>query len=133
MKRIARVTIILLATLFVMVLLAGRASSILQPDLLGWRLLNAASDGSIPRTRLLLLLGADINYANGFGTALHYAASRGDTALMELLLDHGANANYPAKWEETPLYRARQSNQSDAERILLAHGANPNTSHINPP
>jgi ankyrin repeat protein len=114
-------------------LLARGAFRLLPPEFAGNRLLNAARDGNIPRARLLLLLGSDVNYSTNSGTALHLAAGRGDTALLEFLLRHGANPNSTAKFSVTPLYYARIYGHPAAERILLACGANPDTSHISPP
>ena len=123
----------LFAAVVLLAFLAAGAFRLLRSDLRGHRLLNAARDCNIPRARLFLFLGSDVNYATGGGTALHFAAMRGDTALMEFLLRHGANPNFAAKWSVTPLYYARTYNHPDAERILLAHGASPDTSHITPP
>ena len=64
---------------------------------------------------------------------MHFAAERGDIGLMRFLLAHGADINLPVKFGATPLYGAREYHQVIAERWLLAHGANPDTSHINPP
>jgi ankyrin repeat protein len=133
MKRLARATIVAVAALFALAVLASGAFRFLVPDLLGERLHNAARNGDIPRARVLLLFGSDINYATGIGTALHIAAIRGDTKFMEFLLQHGAAPDIPAKWQVTPLYFARTYNHPEAERLLLQHGVNPDTSHINPP
>ncbi|MDT8990993.1 ankyrin repeat domain-containing protein [Curvibacter sp. APW13] len=46
------------------------------------------------RIALLLKAGADTNLGDSYGrTPLHVAAARGDEALMELLLEHGADIN----------------------------------------
>lgn len=133
MKRIAKVTLILIAASLVLCLLAAGAFRVLPSDFRGQRFHNAARDGSIPRAQLLLLLGSDIDYKTGIGTALHIAAIRGDTAFMEFLLRRGAAPDLPAKFGVTPLYFARAYHHPEAEPMLLAHGANPDTSHINPP
>ena len=39
----------------------------------------------------------------------------------------------PAKFGVTPIYFACSYHHTDAEPLLLAHGANPDTIHINPP
>jgi ankyrin repeat protein len=133
MNRSTKAIFILLAVIVAFVFLAAGAFRLLPPDIRGERLLDAARWGSVSRAKLFLFLGSDINYATGGGTALHYAAMFGNTALIELLLNHGADPNSVAKWDITPLYNARTYNHPEAERILLAHGANPDTSHINPP
>jgi ankyrin repeat protein len=133
MKLIVKGPLMLFASICVLALLACAAFRLLPHDVRGHRLLNAARDGSIPRAQLLLILGSPIDYASGSGTALHIAAARGDTAFMEFLLRRGAQPDIQVKWDITPLYYARSYKHSDAERILLAHGANPDTSRINPP
>ena len=48
--------------------------------------------------RLLISLGADVNAATAQQrTALHYAASKGQRELVELLLQHGAQVRHSAK------------------------------------
>ena len=133
MKRIVRVTLILTAASVVLFIFATGAFRLMPADFRGQRFHNAARDGSITRAQLLLMLGSDIDYMTGIGTALHIAAIRGDTAFMELLLRRGAAPDLPAKFGVTPLYFARTCHHPDAEQMLLAHGANPETSHINPP
>jgi ankyrin repeat protein len=63
----------------------------------------------------------------GFG-ALHLMSRRGDSAAVQWLLQHGADAN--ALWphwdaEVTPLHLAILSNHSEVVRILVAAGADP--------
>lgn len=133
MNLTAKGTLVLFASIFVLALFACGAFRLLPADLRGHRLLNAARDGSIPRAQLFLILGSPIDYASGGGTALHIAAARGDTAFMEFLLRRGARPDIQVKWDITPLYYARCYKHSEAERILLIHGANSDTSRINPP
>ena len=129
MKRIRLVSIILFSTVLLGVILFR----LMPADFRGHRLWRASWDGEIIRVRLLLLLDADVNYSTGSGTALHAAAAKGDLKLMKILLAHGAAVNKEAKFGETPLYEARRNNHLEAGRLLLSHGANPDTSHINPP
>lgn len=72
-------------------------------------------------------------------TPLHLAASRGDTALLTLLLDHGAALESkcsvsararrpssrltPAQFGYTPLVYACRGAHAEAARLLLTHGA----------
>lgn len=52
------------------------------------------------RIALLLKAGADTNMGDSYGkTPLHVAAERGDVALVELLLEHGANIHAATKPE----------------------------------
>jgi uncharacterized protein len=129
MKLFRNTAIIILAILVVAVTLFRLTPA----DFKGHRLINAARDGDILRVRLLLVLGADINYSTGSGSALHAASGDGNIKLMRFLLAHGATVNMPAKFGVTPLYEAREAKHSEAELLLLSHGANPDTSHIRPP
>lgn len=96
-------------------------------------LVRAAWRGDERKVRLYLALGADVNSRLGGGTALHAAAHNGDLAMMQFLLDRGAAVDAKAKFAITPLWQARFSKQTAAEQLLIAHGANPDTSNINPP
>ncbi len=82
----------------------------------------------------LVLLGTNPNaIPHGTGGALHGAASTGNLKLMRFLMSHGADVNATLKFGITPLWEARRKGQLGAERLLLASGANPDTSTINPP
>ena len=96
-------------------------------------LVRAAWRGDTHKVRLFLALGADINTIHGGATALHAAASKGDLALIRFLLEHGAHVDQAAKFGITPLWEAREHRQVAAEQLLIAHGADPDTSRINPP
>lgn len=128
-KQFRRATIILLFT----VLIGLALFRLTPPDFRGHRLWRAAWDGDRVRVRLLLMLGAPVNHSTGSGTALHAAAAQGDVKLMKLLLAHGAAVDKEAKFGETPLYEARSNSHPEAEKLLLLHGANPDTSRISPP
>lgn len=67
----------------------------------GWRPLHSASSaGHEPVARLLISLGADVNAATAQQrTACHYAASKGQRELVELLLQHGAQVGWSARRE----------------------------------
>jgi ankyrin repeat protein len=93
----------------------------------------AAARGDFRTARLLLWLGADVNYAAGSGSAMHFAASNGRIDVMEFLYGHGARVDAPFKFGVTPLYMAREANQKEAEAWLLSHGANPDTGRVHPP
>ncbi len=93
----------------------------------------AAWRGDNRTAKLLVWLGTDVNHANGAGTALHGAVATGNADLAEFLLEHGANVNFAAKWGITPYWQTRGNPQSPVARVLLAHGANPDTGNVNPP
>ncbi len=96
-------------------------------------LVRAAWRGDARKVRMYLSLGAGVNSRIGGDTALHAAAYNGDIPLMDFLLDRGAAVDAQAKFDITPLWYARQNKKTAAEKLLLAHGANPDTSHIDPP
>lgn len=85
------------------------------------------SDGPAIATALIDA-GADVN-AQFVGklhseTALHWAASNGDVALLDTLLDHGADIDAGGGViDETPLADARAFLQFDAAHRLIARGA----------
>lgn len=64
------------------------------------------------------------------GMALHFAAFHGDTALAQLLIDHGADVNaiaYENNMDMTPpIVIAAWEGGVDMLRLLLDHGADPN-------
>jgi ankyrin repeat protein len=63
---------------------------------------------------------------NSKQTALHLAAGTGNTEVVRLLVEAGANVNAKDKYDITPLYVAAQSSPDDAViTYLLANGAQP--------
>jgi len=59
-------------------------------------------------------------------TALHYAASRGQTGLLRLLVSLGANINAVDQPGNTPLHRAVENGDLEAAGFLLDQGADVN-------
>ncbi|MDD3470914.1 MAG: ankyrin repeat domain-containing protein [Thermoguttaceae bacterium] len=95
----------------------------------GLTLLHAAVQrGSLPLLRYVLRLSSDLNGREPrFGeTALHFAASCGDAAMVEALLAAGASVDLKNRDGVTPLLLAAQENQLEVVRILLAAGADLN-------
>jgi ankyrin repeat protein len=133
MKRIAKVASLVIAAIVALSLLAVGAFRLMPADFRSRRLLNAAAENNTTKIKALLWLGADVNFSTGSGTALHGAAYNGNIPLMTFLIEHGATVDQAAKFGITPLWEARMNHQLAAEQLLLAHGANPDTSHINPP
>jgi len=75
------------------------------------------------------MLCAGIFYAyestDRFGrTSLHLASLRGDTEIVELLLEAGANVNIKNKFGWTPLHLAAREGHIDIVQMLLEAGAN---------
>ena len=99
------------------------------------RLHLAATNGSEAAVRFLLSAeeaeeeekeALDVAATNADGqSALHVAASRGATRVMERLLDAGAPVGHPdqAGWSE--LHMASSHKHVPAVKLLLTRGANP--------
>lgn len=62
-------------------------------------------------------------FRNGGMTPLLYAAREGHTAMVERLLDAGADINGTEANQITPLLMAISNNQMDAARLLITRGA----------
>ena len=94
--------------------------------LLGVELLTAIMKGHSKAIKALLRPGADVNAiaANGW-SALHYAASYGQTELVIGLLREGADIKALTDEGKTPLHVAvgNKKNNKDVVRVLLTAGA----------
>ena len=67
------------------------------------------------------LQGLDLEAADHKGrTALHYAVMQGDVALLQMLLEAGADANAKDSFASTPLYSAVKLKSVAASQLLLA-------------
>jgi uncharacterized protein len=89
----------------------------------------AAARGDTAAIRKLLAAGADPNGFDGHGgTALIGAARMGHVAAAEALLAAGARADLRDRAHSawTPLMHAVHKRQTEAARVLLDHGADPN-------
>lgn len=64
-------------------------------------------------------------------SALHYAASRGQTGLLRLLVAQGANVNAVDQPGNTPLHRAVENGDLEASALLLDQGADINAKDFN--
>jgi len=86
---------------------------------------DAARAGDVDGVRDLLREGADVNAAQGDGmSALHWAAERGDMALMEVLLYAGAELEASTRiGQYRPLHIAARNGNREALDRLIAAGA----------
>ena len=77
---------------------------------------------------VLLAAGASLNLREGHGLtpSLHYAARRGDTKIVSLLVDAGVDVDAKTPDKETALYLAVRHWATGCVEVLLAAGASPN-------
>ena len=108
-------------------------------------LMNTARAGLIDATRLLLAHGADIDAVEHWGgqSALHWAAAQQQPAMLQFLIDHGADINRVSAirhWDRTTLNEPRPKHLNrggftalhfaaregctECVRVLAAAGAN---------
>ena len=101
----------------------------MNPNHMNWReftlLHDMAHTGDVPKARLLIQYGADVNYLDDEyrSTPLGYAARWGHIAMVKLLLESGADPNKSGATWSTPLAWSRKKNHQDVERILREAGA----------
>jgi ankyrin repeat protein len=118
----------LVLALFVVVSAStGGTSDIARP------VADAAARGNVVRVQELLRNGADVNTAQGDGmTALHWAASRGDLELTDVLIYSGANVNAGTRiGRYTPLHLASRGGHRDVVKALLRAKADPRAATTN--
>ena len=87
-------------------------------------LMLAANANDLVSANLLIEAGASINRPNW--TPLHYAASKGHTAMMRLLIDNDAYIDAESPNETTPLMMAAYYASPIAVKLMLEEGADPN-------
>lgn len=96
----------------------------MNPNHRNWReftlLHDMAHVGDVPKARLLLDYGADVNYVDDEyrSTPLGYAARWGHREMVELLLAHGADPNKSGAPWSTPLAWAQKKGHREIERLL---------------
>lgn len=86
-------------------------------------LMLAALRGDLPLAQALIARDADVNKPGW--TPLHYAASKGQVALISLLLEHYAYIDAESPNGSTPLMMAAGYGSLEATRALLEAGADP--------
>ena len=101
----------------------GRATEAMQASLF-----EAARQGDFEAVRSLLMRSRDLVFSKDEEdwTALHWAASRGQRGVAELLLASGAQASARALKDRTPLHFAAFGGHSEVVELLLAHRADVN-------
>ena len=91
------------------------------------KLFLAASDGNIIEARQLVCCGlVNVNNNSCLSFPLHEAASHGHVAMVQFLLDKGADPNKATDYGGTPLYEATFRKHSKVVKLLLEGGADPN-------
>ena len=88
--------------------------------------MRAADKNQIEATKLLLYeFQADTGAVSKFGhTALHVAATKGNTKIIALLIQNGGfDINARDAMLRTPLMMVAQNGHCDSIRLLLGHGA----------
>ena len=108
------------------ILLAGLAGAASVPAAdLDTRLIDAVKQRDGAAVRALIDSGVDVNVADGDGsTALHWAASVGDVAAAEALLEAGASVKASTRIGAiTPLLMAARHGNAALVRALLEAGA----------
>jgi uncharacterized protein len=89
------------------------------------RIADAAMRGDRNAVRSLLKEAADVNAAQGDGmTALHWAATKGDAEMAQLLLYAGANVKSATRIGGfTPLFMAAENGNAPVVEVLLKAGS----------
>lgn len=102
---------------------------------IAWKLIRqGAPKPSVPAVQYFWQAGSANNPNQSFESgqsALHYAASRGHTGLLRLLVGLGANVNAIDLPGNTPLHRAVENGDLDAAGLLLDQGADVNARDFN--
>ncbi|XP_070177178.1 uncharacterized protein [Littorina saxatilis] len=89
---------------------------------------NACLDGEVETVKRLLCEGCSKQdkYAKNKDTPLHVACRSGQTQIVSLLLDIGADTHVKNKFEATPLHSACYEGHLDNVKLLVGRGADVN-------
>jgi hypothetical protein len=88
---------------------------------------DAAKKGDVAAISAALDAGANINESDGTATPLYYAVLVAQLEAAKLLIDRGADVNTVSALGDTPLGPAVGRRNIELIRLLLEHGANPNS------
>ena len=93
----------------------------------------AAHRGKIDLVRVLLNLGADVNHQTSMGrTALHMAASQGNSKCIDLMLERGASIEVFDVNGKNPVNIANMWGEKDSERHLFLNQWQTRAARVNP-
>ena len=114
----------LIVRLLCFALLIGEAIGVLAQSPHTASPFDAVSNSSQAEFATYLATGGDANARDASGSLLEHASSSSQPAIVELLLEHGADANADSG---EPLSLAVQKGNLEVTHALLAHGADPNS------
>lgn len=101
----------------------GKAKFLNKTQLLNQMLIENSKNNKLATIKLLLAVGANINYADWLGKrALTYASDKGYEAVVKILLKKGANPNVRSMGE-TPLVCALKKGHNNIVKRLIGSGA----------
>jgi ankyrin repeat protein len=104
------------------------AGLVFTPCVSAGQLHEAVKAGDVSRVRAALAGGEDVNALDMDWSALHLATALGNTEIVKVLIDGGANLE--AKGEPAgshPLHVAAQNNDSEIAQLLIKYGAKINS------
>jgi cytochrome c len=88
---------------------------------------DAAQKGDVAAIVAALDAGVNVNESDGTATPLFYAISRRHFEAAKLLIERGADVNKPSALGALPLAPAAGQGKIEFIKLLLDHGANPNS------
>jgi cytochrome c len=88
---------------------------------------DAAKKGDVASISAALDAGADINGSDAMAPPLYYAVIGSKLEAAKILIERGADVNAPSKLGDAPLVPAVGKRNIELIKLLLDHGANPNS------